>query len=119
MISNPLPPVTLYQQPVVVCVVAASGPGSQRHYPELLIRLEGSVMFRGKIGPDTLPDDMVEYLNYRVKETGVSFWDAYNEEMGSRATATREALSLDELKMLANSSVPNPQLFDGDEECPF
>jgi hypothetical protein len=56
----------------------------------------------------TLTPEMVEYLNDRAKELGISFADAYNEEMAARAELAQITPSYNELVLLAKR-FPAPQ----------
>jgi hypothetical protein len=103
----------------IVYPVLASENKLSCHYEFSVAGLEGSIMFGIQIGPDILSDDMVEYLNDRARQDGISFEEAYREEMDARATANREAFDIDELQALAGCSAAKPQLVDDDEECPF
>jgi hypothetical protein len=71
-----------------------------------------------KIGPDTLPDDMVEYLTDRAdmveylddlaRQNGISFEEACRAEMAARQELVRITPSYNELASIAKR-FPAPQ----------
>ncbi len=104
----------LPRNPAVAVVVA--GQDFPRSYVE--IGLENNIVFGTKIGPDVLPDDMIEYLNARAEETGMSPWDAYCEEMEAKLELQRITPSNAALLEIAKTSGPPPGLVDEPEERP-
>ena len=69
-------------------------------------------MSRTQIGPETLPDDMVEYLNDQVRQLGISFEEAYRKEMAAREELARITPSYDELVSLAKRFPPPQEWYD-------
>ena len=69
-------------------------------------------MFQTQIGAPVLTDDMVEYLNDRARELGISFEEAYREEMAARDELTRITPSYDELLSLAKRFPPPQEWYD-------
>jgi hypothetical protein len=94
-----------------VAVVAGSQ-GSPCHCGGFSIGLEGSIMFRSQIGPAILPEDMVEYLNERVRQNGISLEEAYRAEMAAREELARITPSYDELASLAKRFPPPQEWYD-------
>jgi len=92
--------------------VVAACQDSSREYGGFLIGLEGSIMFRTQIGPDILPEDMVENLNDRVRQDGISFEEAYRAEMAAREELARITPSFDELASLAKRFPPPQEWYD-------
>jgi hypothetical protein len=68
-----------------------------------------------------IEQDLYDYLQCRASETGMDFWDAYNEEMEARVVAANEAFTTDELHALVAATASYVPLLDDneDEECPF
>ena len=76
MISAPPPPEVVY---------AISAPECSSHSYGLTIGVPWEGIFVAETSEmPTLPQEMIEYLNDRAKEVGISFADAYSEEMAAR-----------------------------------
>lgn len=100
------------RNPAVAYAVVAGSQDLPRYYGGFLIGLEGNIMFRTQIGPDILPDDMVECLNDRVRQHGISFEEAYRAELAARVELARITPSYDELASLAKRFPPPQEWYD-------
>jgi hypothetical protein len=102
-------PAVVYSKPAVFYAVQAGAQGSPRQCHAFVIGFEDRNMF-SQIGPAVLPDDMMEYLNDRARETGMSFLDAYCEEMEAKAELRKITPSNAVLLEIAKTSGPPPGL---------
>lgn len=66
-----------------------------------------------------LSADMRAYLKDEADRRGVDVATVYEEEMTSRRQFSQDPFTLDELRLLAATSRPNPRLLESDEKCPF
>ena len=63
--------------------------------------------------------DTLEYYEYEAARRNVSVDDVHREEVAARKWLDENQLTNAELKLLADSSRPDPRLLEIDEECPF
>jgi hypothetical protein len=70
-------------------------------------------MFKTRIEPDSMPRDMVEYLNDVARELVITFDEAYGREMATREELARITPSFDEAVRLAKLSPATQKWYDG------
>ena len=69
-------------------------------------------MSQTELTSPVLTQEMVEYLDERARQLGISLLDAYNEEMAARKELARITPSYNELASLAKRFPPPQEWYD-------
>ena len=99
-------------KPQIVYAVSASECYPSRLSCRSISGLGAMFMSQTNFGSPTLTQEMVNYLNDRANELGISFQQAYSEEVAAREQLTRITPSYPELVAMAKRSPPPQEWYD-------